>query len=140
MAKKKISPEIVQQVLAAVAASGLQVKPAEPSFEKMDTAREALGLKKLGQQIPAMVEKAAKKHTTKAKVTQLTQAREAYFRKMGFGKFRKEKKRAIRKAATETAKGQTVKAKTKKAQVAKLAAAREAYFRKMGYGKYRKAS
>lgn len=120
----KQHPELVQQVLAAVAASGVQVKPAKP-FEKMDKAREALGL-------PAIQDKPAKKtKTPKGKLQQLAQAREEYFRKMGFGKYRKEGKKAAQKAP---------KAKSKRTQVTQLAAAREAYFRKMGYGKYRKAS
>lgn len=140
---KKISPEIVQQVLAGLEASGLVVKPVP--FEKMDKAREEMGLEPLEtKRIAKSIAKAAKKghkvHVSKTRLTQLAQAREAYFRKMGFGKFRKEKKQAIKKAAAETAKTQTVKSKGKKAQVTTLAAARDAYFRKMGYGKYRKAS
>lgn len=129
MAKKKISPEVVQQVLAAVAASGLSVKPAKP-FEKMDKARAELGLPKLGKAIKKANDKAAKTHATKNRLTQLAQAREAYFRKMGFGKFRKQTKKAPKKVAVKKARGKPTQ----------LAAAREAYFRKMGYGKYRKAS
>lgn len=69
----------------------------------------------------------------KTQVAALNAARDAYFKKMGYGPYRSKK------AAPEAA--QAVKPapqKGKRARVAALAAGREAYFKRMGFGKYRK--
>ncbi len=65
----------------------------------------------------------------KNRLAQLAAARDAYFREMGFGKFRKEKP-----AAKKAPKAVPVS----RGRVTQLAKAREAYFRKMGFGKYAK--
>ncbi len=104
--------------------------------------KELLAATKQPVQVPAeKVQATAKKAVKKAvsskeRVSQLAAAREAYFKRMGFGKY--AKKTAKAKAAPAPKKA--TKTLSKKERNANLAAAREAYFKKMGFGKYAKKS
>lgn len=93
------------------------------------------------------------------KQAKLNAAREAYFKKMGFGKYKKAggasapKAKKEKKAASQPAQtAQPVQApateqpaapkqagtRNQAERINALSAAREAWFRKMGYGKYKK--
>ncbi len=106
-----------------------------------------------GLQVPTLVtttkkERAAvrKASGTQANHSKLNAAREAYFKKMGYGKYAKAAKKSPKQVRQEEALPvvtQEAKAKSKatakkapKAVNAQLAAAREAYFKRMKFGKY----
>lgn len=89
---------------------------------------------------------APKRKVTKEQVARINRERDKYFKRMGFGKYRKAGRKVAAPAAKILTKKQARKmgkaigkASSAASASLRLAKGRDAYFKKMGYGKYRKA-